>query len=111
MSGSCHSVCVCWGVCVRGTGDVWGRSVQQSLANLTEPLNLKTWTLGGCGFWGIGAGVKCGQGTLEFGGEVTAAVDTTEGKCGAMSPSTGWDGKTEVLKIPYLLQDHLMVTV
>lgn len=42
---------------------------------------------------------------------VTAAVDTTEGKYGVISPSTGWDSKTEVLKIPYLLQDHLMVTV
>lgn len=35
------------------------------------------------GFWGVGAGM-----TLEFGGEVTAAVGTTGGKSGAISHFT-----------------------
>lgn len=41
------------------------------------------------GFWGVGAGM-----TLEFGGEVTAAVGTTGDKCGAISHFTCWDDKT-----------------
>lgn len=41
------------------------------------------------GFWGVGAGM-----TLELCDEVTAAVDTIGGKCGAISHFTCRDDKT-----------------